>query len=448
MKKQNPTFTRKHLIYFPILHIIKRYKDVMNVKLEEFFANKKLLRKIIKKILLIITFTVALIFALFNFDRVWGFITGAISLAAPFFIGIAIAFVVNVLLKFYEEKAFAFLNKRNGRIWKKIRRGVCIFLSFLTFVLVIGGIILFVVPELVNSVKVLTDNAPSYINRLMQETTKLLEKWNVTQEQINALKLDWSSILTQATQVTTNFMGSVFNITVNVANGIFIMAMSFIFCMYMLVNKEKLTTNLKRVMYAYLPNRVAKRTIDVAILSNKIFSNFVRGQLTEACIWFFLIYLGMTVLRLPYALLISAIVALCSLIPIIGPYISMFTAGFILLLVNPWHTLTYLIFFLILQQIEGNLIYPRVVGTSIGLPGIWVLLAIILCGNLFGMVGILLGIPTFSVIYTLLRGDTSARLRKKRLTTEQILRNSPYEAHSPDDPEQTVLEEFKKNSGK
>ena len=222
----------------------------MNVKLEEFFANKKLLRKIIKKILLIITFTVALIFALFNFDRVWGFITGAISLAAPFFIGIAIAFVVNVLLKFYEEKAFAFLNKRNGRIWKKIRRGVCIFLSFLTFVLVIGGIILFVVPELVNSVKVLTDNAPSYINRLMQETTKLLEKWNVTQEQINALKLDWSSILTQATQVTTNFMGSVFNITVNVANGIFIMAMSFIFCMYMLVNKEKLTTTLKRVMYA------------------------------------------------------------------------------------------------------------------------------------------------------------------------------------------------------
>ena len=138
----------------------------------------------------------------------------------------------------------------------------------------------------------LTDNAPSYINRLMQETTKLLEKWNVTQEQINALKLDWSSILTQATQVTTNFMGSVFNITVNVANGIFIMAMSFIFCMYMLVNKEKLTTNLKRVMYAYLPNRVAKRAIDVAILSNKIFSNFVRGQLTEACIWFFLIYLG------------------------------------------------------------------------------------------------------------------------------------------------------------
>ena len=287
MKKQNPNFTRKHLIYFPILHIIKRYKDVMNVKLEEFFANKKLLRKIIKKILLIITFTVALIFALFNFDRVWGFITGAISLAAPFFIGIAIAFVVNVLLKFYEEKAFAFLNKRNGRIWKKIRRGVCIFLSFLTFVLVIGGIILFVVPELVNSVKVLTDNAPSYINRLMQETTKLLEKWNVTQEQINALKLDWSSILTQATQVTTNFMGSVFNITVNVANGIFIMAMSFIFCMYMLVNKEKLTTNLKRVMYAYLPNRVAKRTIDVAILSNKIFSNFVRGQLTgfSSSIW-------------------------------------------------------------------------------------------------------------------------------------------------------------------
>ena len=119
MKKQNPNFTRKHLIYFPILHIIKRYKDVMNVKLEEFFANKKVLRKIIKKILLIITFTVALIFALFNFDRVWGFITGAISLAAPFFIGIAIAFVVNVLLKFYEEKGICFFEQTERKSLEK-----------------------------------------------------------------------------------------------------------------------------------------------------------------------------------------------------------------------------------------------------------------------------------------------------------------------------------------
>lgn len=420
------------------------------MKLEEFFANKKLIRKIIKKILLIITFTVVLIFTLFHLERVWALITGAISVMAPFFIGVAIAFVVNVLLKFYEETVFSALNRRNGKIWKKIRRGICIFLSFFTFILILGGIIVFIIPELVNSVGILAENAPAYVDHLLQEIAKLLAKWNITPEQINFLNLDWSSLLTQATQFTTTFMGSIFNITVNVANGLFIMAMSFIFCMYMLASKEKLTTNLKRVMYAYLPNRAAKKIIDIAVFSNRIFSNFVRGQLLEACIWFLLIYLGMIILQLPYALLISAIVSLCSLIPIIGPYISMFTAGFILLLVNPWYTLTYLIFFLILQQIEGNIIYPRVVGTSIGLPGIWVLLAIIVGGNLFGIVGILLGVPSFSVLYSLLRDSTSSRLKRKKLTTEQILRNSPFDtgASSEIDPDQIILEAFQKANPK
>ena len=141
-------------------------------------------------------------------------------------------------------------------------------------------------------------------------------------------------------------------------------------------------------------------------------------------------YIGLSILRLPYAVLISSIVALCSLIPIIGPYISMFTAGFILLLVNPRYTVTYIVFFLILQQIEGNLIYPRVVGTSIGLPPIWVLLSIILCGNLFGIVGILLGIPTFSVLYALLRETVRRRLYKKGLTKEKFQRKIFPEAQT------------------
>lgn len=380
--------------------------------------------KLTKRIVLLITYTVLLIFALFNLDKLFGIFLSIFSLAAPFFIGIAIAFVVNVILKFYEEKVFSFLNKKNYKIWNKCRRAVCVVLSFLTLIIILGAIVLFVVPELVSSLEVLVKNTPGYINRLSNEIIRLLKKYDVTQEQINSIKIDWASLLSKATEVTTNFMGSVFSITASVANGIFTMAMSFIFCMYMLFGKEKLTGSLKRLLYAYLPNRVAKRTIDISSMANRIFSNFVRGQLTESCIWFFLVYIGLNILRLPYAVLISSIVALCSLIPIIGPYISMFTAGFILLLVNPWYTVTYLVFFLILQQIEGNLIYPRVVGTSIGLPPIWVLLSIILCGNLFGIVGILLGIPTFSVLYTLLRESVRSRLHRKGLTKEQILRDT------------------------
>ena len=151
-------------------------------------------------------------------------------------------------------------------------------------------------------------------------------------------------------------------------------------------------------------------------------------------------YIGVTIMQLPYSLLISSIVALCSLVPIIGPYISMFTAGFILLLVDPWYCVYYIVFFLLLQQFEGNVIYPRVVGTSVGLPGIWVLLAIILCGNMMGIAGILLGIPTFSVIYSLLRSFAKNRLAKKGITNEQILRNDPnYRANMPGETAEDTL---------
>lgn len=387
-----------------------------------------------KRAILLITYTVLLIFALFNVDKLLGTLLSVFSMAAPFFIGIAIAFVVNVFLKFYEEKVFAFLNRRNSKIWNKCRRAVCVVLSFMTLIIILGAIILFVIPELASSLQVLINSAPTYINRLSNEIIKFLQKHNITQEQINSIKIDWPSVLSKVTQVTTDFMGSIFSITASVANGVFTMAMSFIFCMYMLFGKEKLISNLKRLLYAFLPNRIAKRTIEVSALSNRIFSNFVRGQLTESCIWFFLVYIGMNLLQLPYTILISCIVALCSLIPIIGPYISIFTAGFILLLVNPWYTLYYIVFFLILQQIEGNLIYPRVVGTSIGLPPIWVLLSIILCGNLFGILGILLGIPVFSILYTLLRDSTRRRLRAKHLTRDQVMQNTPDKPESEEEP--------------
>ena len=340
--------------------------------------------KTTKKILFYITYAVVLVFAIFNLTEIRDAIGYFVNMIYPFLVGIAIAYVVNVVLKFYEERVFSFLNKKKLRLWEKCRRGVCVLLSFLTLILILGAIIFFVVPELGSSLEVLVTNAPVYAARLSNEAAKLLQSLNITQEQINSLQLDWASLIAKATELTTGLMDSAVVFTTSLVNGVFVTVMGFIFC------------------------------------------SFVRGQLTEACIWFAMVYVLLTfILRLPYAVLISSIVALCSLIPIIGPYISMFTAGFILLLVNPWYTLTYIIAFLILQQIEGNLIYPRVVGTSVGLPGIWVLLAIILCGNLMGIPGILLGIPTFSVIYALLKESTARRLRKRRITNSQAIHNNP-----------------------
>lgn len=392
------------------------------VNWREWFENSKTM----KKILFCITYAVLLVFAVFNLQGIRDALGYFVGLIYPFLVGIAMAFVVNVLLKFYEERAFAFLNRRGFPLWLRFRRAVCVFLSLLTLLLILTAIVVFVVPEFISSVEVLIANAPAYFMRLSEEATRLLREWNITQEQISSLSINWSALIEKATDLTTGVMDSVVVVTTSIANGIFVTAMGFIFCMYLLFGKEKIIGNLKRVLYAYLPRRAAHRIIEVGALSNRIFSNFVRGQLTEACIWFAMIYVVMTfILKLPYAVLISCIVAICSLIPIIGPYISMFTAGFILLLVNPWYTLTYIIAFLILQQIEGNVIYPRVVGTSVGLPGIWVLLAIIVCGNLMGIAGILLGIPLFSVIYALLRESTARRLRLRRITNRQAVENDP-----------------------
>ncbi len=402
----------------------------MNTK--EILKKNKLLEQL-KKPIILITYTAILIFLLFNMDVLWSIIAHGISLVIPFFVGMGIALVVNVFVKLYENYVFAFLNKRNYKIWKRFRRGVCVILSFLTLILIILGILLFVIPELISSITRFTANAPSYATRFSQELYRLLEKLNITQEQINSLHLDWNSLISQATQFTTNLMTYAVSATMTVANGVFITAMSFIFSFYMLFGKERLTTNLKRVVYAFLPKTLAHQVVEIGILSNKIFSNFVRGLLTEAVVWFFLCYISMSILGLPYSLLLSTLVALCSMIPIIGPYISMFTGGFILLLVNPWNCATFIIMFLILQQIEGNLIYPRVVGTSIGLPGIWVLLSIIAFGNLLGIAGILLGIPITSIVYTLLKNATTYRLRDKNITTDQILRNDPD--WSPEDEE-------------
>lgn len=401
--------------------------------------------KVTKKILFYITYTVLLVFAIFNLQQIRDALGYFVALIYPFIMGIAMAFVVNVILRFYEERVFAFLNRRGSQLWEKCRRGVCVALSFLTLILILTAIIVFVVPEFVSSLQVLIDNAPLYINRLSGEITRLLKEFNITQDQINSLKLDWSSILTKATELTTGLMDSVVVVTTSIANGVFITAMGFIFCMYLLFGKEKIIGNVKRILYAYLPRRAAHRIIEVGSLSNRIFSNFVRGQLTEACIWFAMIYVLLTfILRLPYAVLISCIVALCSLIPIIGPYISMFTAGFILLLVNPWYTLTYIIAFLILQQIEGNLIYPHVVGNSVGLPSIWVLAAVSVGGSLMGVVGMLIFIPIVSVVYTLFREVVRLLLKKQKIKTVTATTVEEYTEEEQERMEEIFREEQKK----
>lgn len=395
------------------------------MKLEEFLDNPKLMQKVVRKILLIVTYIIALIFVLFNVSALQQVGEYVLWLLGPFLLGIAVAFVMNVILRLFELHVFSFLNKKKLKFWEKIRRPVCILLSFLVLVGLICAISFFIIPELINSLKVLTDAVPGYLQSLYDTVTSYLQDFNITQQQLNDLKLDWASIIDKVTGVMSGLMGSLGNLTVGFANAMVTLVMSFIFSIYMLSKKERFILTLKRMLYAFLPLSKAKAILNVSSLANRIFSSFVRGQMTESLILGCLCYIGMSVLQLPYALLIASIVALASLIPIMGAYIGCFTGALILFLVNPMYSVYFIIFLVLLQQFEGNVIYPRVVGSSVGLPGIWVIFAIVVGGNMMGMAGILLGIPTCSVLYSLLRRQTAKSLQQKGITNEQVLRNDP-----------------------
>ena len=393
------------------------------MKLKEWVDDPKFSQKTIRTAMLLIAFTVALVYVVFHLEEAGGFVNAVFSLFSPFLVGIAVAFVLNVLLRLFEERIFGFFKRKNSKVWQKCGRGVCILLTFIVVFLILGGIIFFVVPELAKSVRVLTDAIPGYVKSFTEWLNWVLTKLDLEQLKETVMKINWSAALGQASQITSDLVGSVANATMGVASGVLTFVMSLIFSVYMLFGKEKLIKNLKRVLYAFLPRVRAQQLITVGGLANDVFSGFVTGQLTEALILGCLCYLGMSSGRLPYALLISVIVSMTSLIPILGAYLGGAVGAFILLIIDPLYCLWFLIFLVILQQVEGNLIYPRVVGTSIGLPGIWVLLAILVCGNLWGIPGILMGVPLFSVLYALLRMATRDFLEKKGITDREIAAN-------------------------
>lgn len=306
---------------------------------------------------------------------------------------------------------------------------VCICLTYLTVFAILTGIVFFVLPELYQSLQKFFNNIPGYLRSVGVWATQQLQELNIDTTQIDLLNIDWPSVITQVSQMASDFMGNFYNVTVSiatsVASGMFTFVMSMIFSVYMLSKKEHLLRGVRRILYAFLPAHRVRRIIEISAITNRIFSGFVAGQLTESLILGCLCYVGMSIIGLPYALLISTIVCVCSLIPLLGAYISLFTGAFILLLSTPWgsfpwDSLWFVIFLLALQQFEGNVIYPRVVGTSIGLPGIWVLLAVIVCSGLMGIGGILIGIPATSVLYALFTQSVKKRLAARHIDSAQV----------------------------
>ncbi len=380
-------------------------------------------RKSLRKLVFLISFGVILFLTLQNLSVVFAGLKVGFTILLPIIIGFSLAFILNVPLKFLEEKLLGWFSRKNFKVWKKIRRPVCLLLT-LIFVIGLIWILLFIIgPGLQSSFNELLNKLPAYLNNTQDWINSIIQKLNKSSSNLIDYQLNWEklneSILKFAGNVSLNFISYTVNFTSSVFAWIYNTILGLFLAIYMLIQKEKVSVQFKKLLFAYLPEAKAQWLVDLGKMSNRTFFRFITGQLTEAVILGCLCFLGMTIFSFPYAPLISVMVAVTALIPMIGAFIGVTFGVFLILMVQPIQALYFVIFFLVLQQFEGNVIYPRVVGNSVGLNGLWVLAAITVGGGFFGVMGILLSVPTCSVLYSLLRTSALARLRTKKIPPEK-----------------------------
>lgn len=376
--------------------------------------NKENMRKLRELIL----FTVIILIALWNYKLLFEWAGAAFRIILPFLLGGGIAFVLNIPMSFLEEKIFGNRHLKDKKIVKKLARPVSL---IMTLAIVIGVIVLVmfvVIPELTRTVVSLGRTIQTFI----PEAQEFLEEIFTDNKEIGAwlaeLNLDVDKLTDQAVSFFQNGAGDILNSTMSaigsIVSGVTTFVIAFVFSCYVLLQKEKLSVQVKKVVYAFFPERRCEWLFEVADLASKAFSSFFTGQCVEALILGCMFFIVMSILNMPYTLLVSVLIAFTALIPIFGAFIGCFVGAFLILMVDPMKMLVFVVTFLILQQIEGNLIYPKVVGSSVGLPSIWVLAAVSIGGSLMGIVGMLIFIPIVSVVYTLFKASVYKHLRKKR----------------------------------
>lgn len=369
-----------------------------------------------KDIIIIISYIALVIFALVNFSKIFTFLGKVISIFSPFLLGIILAFVLNVLNNFIEKKIFGKI--KPSKIWNKIKRPLCITLSLILVFLTIFFVMNLLIPQLKNSASLFTDTLPAY----KEDIIGILNKFDIDESTVNKvgeyldnfgkvitdyIKGNSKDVITVTTEVAT----SVVNI---ISKGI----ITLVFAIYMIAQKETLSRQINKVMKAYLKPKTINNINTVGTLANKTFSNFVTGQCLEALIFGSLVFVGMLIFRFPYASTIGVLLGFTALIPIFGAFIGTAIGFILIMMVSPVKAILFVVFIIVLQQIEGNLIYPRVVGKSIGLPGMWVLLSVTVGGSIGGILGMLIATPLCSLLYALFTKMVNDRLKSNKIVTK------------------------------
>ena len=381
-------------------------------------------RSAMKKIMALIAFAALCLAVAQRFEALTSTVQFLIGMLSPFLIGASVAFILNVPMRAVENALFS-SPKTQRRISAPLRRGISLLLTFFLVCAVIALLVLVIVPQLASTIAGLGVTVQDFFTRVVAWGQAMFANDPEILQWVNSLSIDWRSIdwqgiLDKVINFLKNGAGDVLNSTISVAKGVFsgiaTAFVSFVFACYLLLQKEKLALQCRKAVFALLPNKAAARVVEICSLSHRVFASFITGQCLEAVILGLMFFVTMTLLGMPYSLLVGCLIAVTALIPIVGAFIGCGVGAFLILMVSPMKALVFVIMFLILQQIEGNLIYPHVVGNSVGLPSIWVLAAVSIGGSLMGVVGMLTFIPLTSVVYTLFREFVYKRLGEKKIS--------------------------------
>ena len=362
-----------------------------------------------KKLLLLITYAVVLVAVIVKLDAVGAWAKSVLGAFQPLVIGLVIAFVLYRPCNFFARQL--------GRLFKGktqvLARPLAVVISYLLLLAAVAAVLGLVIPELIRSLVTFAGNLSAYTANLQALYDRVVDALDL--EALASMDLPsvindlLNRVLSGVLEALTVALPQVISATGAVVSAAVTLVLSMVFSIYMLYGAPRLLSQIRRLAVNYLPKKLVKPTLSVARLTADTFTKYVSGQLTEACILGVLCFIGMCIFRFDYAPLISVIIAVSALIPVAGAYIGAILSALLLVMIRPVEAVWFLIFLVILQQLEGNLIYPRVVGTSIGLPGIWVLAAVTVGGSLLGLPGIILGVPITAVLYTLLKQDLHRR---------------------------------------
>lgn len=380
----------------------------------------------------IILFAGVVVLALIKFDVLWQTAGFVWEILTPFLVGGMMAFVANLPMTFFETKVLVKVGRKKGNTAPEgyvssLRRGFSILLSYLVVLLIVTLVLAAVIPQLVATVSVIVEKAPAFFQNVMNELQILLKNNPELLSYVNSFdpeSLDLNALANSAVDFLGNGMGnmlsSTFSVASSIVSGTVNGLIALVFSIYILAQKEKLGMQFRRVLKAYTSGRVHDRVLHICSLLYRNFSNFIVGQCTEAVILGLMFIISMKLFRFDYAVMIGVLIAFTALIPIVGAFVGCFIGAFVLLVDDPVKAIWFVVLFLVLQQIEGNLIYPHVVGGSVGLPSIWVLAAVTIGGSLMGVIGMLVFIPLLSTVYMLLRENVKERENRTIGKTEKL----------------------------